>query len=155
MVTEFVVNGLELVQVEVKDAADSATANTRDALLLESAPIEHARQRIVKGIRHHLVLVALALRNVDQRDRKVLADRLRDNAQPGLVVFALASRFEADLRHGLILGREVTQETLGIELLEFFERRAHERAGTVAGERFRRTIGEHAAIPALRVVLIP
>ena len=68
LVAETVIDRLKLIEIQVQHSADAAATDTGRRLLLESSPVQYARERIVHRIGQHLVLVALALGNVDQRD---------------------------------------------------------------------------------------
>ena len=71
-----------------------------------------------------------------------------------LAILAVIGHFETDLRHRLVLGREVTQQAFGVELPKLLDRHADQRAWSVSHDRLSRTIGEDASKFLVRVTLV-
>ncbi len=58
-------------------------SDARMCFFLETASIKHTGQRITQGIGKDFGFVALALRNINERHRKVAPNRLTNDPQPG------------------------------------------------------------------------
>jgi hypothetical protein len=75
----------------------------------ESAAIQNPRQRVAQCVRKHLSFVALALRDIDERHREIIADRFADDAQPTLDIRRLVPGLETDRHFCVAWVRKVSE----------------------------------------------
>jgi hypothetical protein len=154
LVTEAIVDALEGVQVQVQDGAGRTVAQAGLALFLETAPVQYARQGIAQRIGHHLALVTLALGDVDERNREILADRLADNTQPAFAAARLVAGLETDRRLRVARIGEMRQQFLGLDLCELLQGHPDERARVIGKIRLSSTVREDATETTLGIIAI-